>query len=153
MTSADHRTPATRQERYAVELAHAEALALLGGVSLGQVVFTQRALPAVRPVNRLLDSDEIVVRTMSSCRAARPGPPARDRRQAYQADALDPVTRLGWSIVVTGCCRPVTDPADLARYARLLQPWPRLPGRVMDSARAHHTTSGRAGCCRLVPAG
>ncbi|MGN0120828.1 MAG: pyridoxamine 5'-phosphate oxidase family protein [Streptomyces albidoflavus] len=150
MTSTDHRTPPTRQERHTVELTRTEALALLGQVSLGRVVFTQRALPAVRPVNHLLDGDDIVVRTHDSSALLGQARP-HGAVVAYQADALDPVTHLGWSVVVTGYCRPVTDPADLARYARLLQPWPRLPGQVMDSAVriTPHLVSG----VRLVAAG
>ncbi|WP_218190851.1 hypothetical protein, partial [Pseudomonas sp. SID14000] len=53
--------------------------------------------------------------------------------------------------VDTGPADDATDPADLARYARLLQPWPRLPGQVMDSAVriTPHLVSG----VRLVAAG
>ncbi|MEU2893077.1 pyridoxamine 5'-phosphate oxidase family protein [Streptomyces albidoflavus] len=150
MNSTDRRTPPTRQERHTVELTRTEALALLGEVSLGRVVFTQRALPAVRPVDHLLDGDDIVVRTYDSS-ALRGQARPHGAVVAYQADALDPVTHLGWSVVVTGYCRPVTGPADLARYARLLQPWPRLPGQVMDSAVriGPHPVSG----VRLVAAG
>ena len=42
---------------------------------------------------------------------------------AYEADAIDPETHLGWSVVVTGYARPVTDPEELARYQAMLRPW------------------------------
>ena len=42
---------------------------------------------------------------------------------AYEADEIDPATRTGWSVVVTGTATRVADPAELARYQRLLTPW------------------------------
>src|ERR1035441_3020332 len=44
-------------------LTREESLRLLGSVSLGRVVFTQFALPAIRPVNHLVEGDKIVIRT------------------------------------------------------------------------------------------
>lgn len=60
------------------ELSRPEALRLLAGVALGRVVFTQRALPAIRPVNHILDDGDIILQTnLSSSVAAsvdrRPG--------------------------------------------------------------------------------
>ena len=40
-----------------------------------------------------------------------------------RVDDLDPVRRLGWSVVVTGTARTVTDPDRVARCERLLRPW------------------------------
>lgn len=42
---------------------------------------------------------------------------------AYEADAIDPDTHLGWSVVVTGYAHLVTNPDELARYQELLHPW------------------------------
>lgn len=50
---------------------------------------------------------------------------------AYEADAIDPVTHLGWSVVVTGYACPVTDADEAARVASLLRPW---VGRPMTRA-------------------
>jgi hypothetical protein len=46
-----------------VELSRDEALTLLGSVQLGRVAFTDQALPAIRPVNRFVDTGDIIVRT------------------------------------------------------------------------------------------
>jgi len=43
------------------ELDRSEVLQRVGSVSHGRVVFTQRALPAIRPVNHILDGDRIVI--------------------------------------------------------------------------------------------
>ncbi|MFF8913229.1 pyridoxamine 5'-phosphate oxidase family protein [Streptomyces sp. NPDC015032] len=119
--------------RRTVELTGTQALSLLAGASLGRIVFTQRALPAVRPVNHLLDDGQIIILTH---RDSDLFAQARDHGErgvvvAYQADDIDPLTHLGWSVVATGYCSPVTDPDALARYQRLLRPW---SDQVMDCA-------------------
>ncbi|MFD8293157.1 pyridoxamine 5'-phosphate oxidase family protein [Streptomyces lavendulae] len=122
--------PATgAPHRRTEELGADEALRLLGTVPLGRIVFTRHALPAVRPVNHVLDGDDIIVRvqdgsTVAALLAAQDGPGVV---VAYEADAIDPATRLGWSVVATGYADAVTDPTDLDRYARLLQPWADAP--------------------------
>ncbi|MER5599181.1 pyridoxamine 5'-phosphate oxidase family protein [Streptomyces sp. NPDC002265] len=115
----------TSEARRSVELDGAEALRLLGSVSLGRIVFTRHALPTVRPVNHVLIDGDIVIRTHGDATLT------RYTRQtggegavvAYEADDIDPDTHLGWSVVVTGFARLVTDPRELARYRALLRPW------------------------------
>src|SRR5690349_8214203 len=96
---------ATRRMRV---LDRAEALGLVATVSLGRIVFTQHALPAVRPVNHLVEAGNIIVRihddgALASLAAPADGPGVV---VAYEADAIDPVTHLGWSVVVTGYACP-----------------------------------------------
>lgn len=106
-------------------LDRSEALALLASVSLGRLVFTQQALPAVRPVNHVLDGEDIVIRLSDgSTLASMSAPPdGRETVVAYEADVIDADRHLGWSVVVTGYAHLVDDPADLERYERLLRPW------------------------------
>ena len=124
-TSGDHggRAPARM-----VELPTAEALRLLAGVAWGRVVFSHRALPAVRPVNHILDDGHIVIRAHSG--AAVLDPAGSGAVVAYEADQLDETDRTGWSVIVTGTATLVRDPDQLARYERLLDPW-------MDGAMEH----------------
>ncbi|MEZ0067308.1 hypothetical protein ABIA32_003321 [Streptacidiphilus sp. MAP12-20] len=42
---------------------------------------------------------------------------------AYEADEIDPSSRTGWSVVVSGYATLVPDPQELADYAILLRPW------------------------------
>ncbi|MCB5169873.1 pyridoxamine 5'-phosphate oxidase family protein [Streptomyces bambusae] len=102
-----------------------EALRLLGTVSLGRVVFTQQALPAVRPVNHVVDGEDVVVRLHDgSALAGLLAPADADGVVvAYEADEIDPVTHLGWSVVVTGFARRVTDAREAARLAGRLRSW------------------------------
>ena len=111
--------------RDVVELDRAEALRLLASVDHGRVVFTREALPAIRPVNHLVDDGRVIVRTRLTAKvstAVRSGN-ASEVIVAYEADDLDPQQRLGWSVVVTGPATTITDPDQIARYEQLLQPW------------------------------
>ncbi|MFJ9775771.1 pyridoxamine 5'-phosphate oxidase family protein [Kitasatospora sp. NPDC101157] len=103
------------------ELSRGEAWELLGSISYGRVVFSQSALPAIRPVNHVLADDCVIIRTN---RGAALLSPAQDGAVlAYEADVLDPLTRSGWSVIVTGIATLVTDPEEQHRYSELLQPW------------------------------
>jgi hypothetical protein len=107
--------------RQLTALTRPAALRLIAGASLGRVVFTQRALPAVQPVTHIVDDDDIVIRSPYGAALV----PAEQSGVvvAYEADAIDPDTRLGWSVTVTGTARPICDPADIARYERILPSW------------------------------
>lgn len=96
---------------------------LLRSVSYGRIVFTRDALPAVRPVNHIIDDGELIIRTrltakISFCARSVPGVVV-----AYEANDIDPIRHVGWSVVVTGVARTVTDPQRRARCERLLYPW------------------------------
>ncbi|WP_208614885.1 pyridoxamine 5'-phosphate oxidase family protein [Streptomyces caeruleatus] len=131
--ACDNALPIAPGPRQSIELDSAEALRLLGSVSFGRIVFTQHALPTVRPVNHVLDDGDIVIRTHEGAsltsRARQAGAPGVV--VAYEADAIDPDKHIGWSVVVTGYARLVTDARDLARCQNMLQPW---VGRAMDYA-------------------
>jgi pyridoxamine 5'-phosphate oxidase-like protein len=126
----DEAEAARAQPRRMVELDRDEAMGLLASVSLGRVVFTRNALPTIRPVNHLLDRGEIVIRTHEGAALTKRAG-AGGVVVAYEAEAIDPRTHLGWSVVVTGYARLVTDPDDLARYQTVLEPW---VDRAMDYA-------------------
>ncbi|WP_433726750.1 pyridoxamine 5'-phosphate oxidase family protein [Nocardia sp. CA-129566] len=114
-----------------VELDRNTALSLLATVQLGRVVFSRNALPAIRPVNHLVEPDgRIIVRTRVASRLTLAVRANSDVVVAYQADDIDPQLRTGWSVVVTGLARTVTDPVRIARYERLLHSW---VDRVMDA--------------------
>ena len=111
------------------QLNRSEALTLLGSVSLGRLVFTHQALPAVRPVNHLVVSESIIVRATAGAAitsvAGRNGVVV-----AYEADSIDSDTRLGWSVIVVGTARLMTDELAAARYRARLRPW--VAGTVDD---------------------
>ncbi|MFD6354856.1 pyridoxamine 5'-phosphate oxidase family protein [Nocardia tengchongensis] len=124
--------------RATVAMGREEALRLLASVPFGRVIFTRDALPAVRPVNHLVDDGEIViVRTKLTSRLTSSVRADSNIVVAYEADDIDPIEQLGWSVVVTGIARPVTDPERVARYEALLRPW--VDG-MMDSIVAIEPT-------------
>lgn len=121
-TTTDSTANRDEDARSMAELDRDEALALLASVSLGRIVFTRDALPAIRPVNHAVVDGHLVVRTHegAALAAATDGP---GTVVAYEADSIDPDTHLGWSVVVTGFARLVSDPDQLARYQKLVAPW------------------------------
>ncbi|WP_225823952.1 pyridoxamine 5'-phosphate oxidase family protein [Streptomyces naphthomycinicus] len=121
-----------------VDLGPAEALRLLGSVSLGRIVFTRQALPTVRPVDHVLDHGDILIRTHEGAALTSHGEDADGTGVvvAYEADAIDPDTHLGWSVFVTGYAHLVTDPVELARIRQLLQPWAPVEG-IDQAVRIH----------------
>ncbi|MER6030057.1 pyridoxamine 5'-phosphate oxidase family protein [Streptomyces sp. NPDC001851] len=113
-----------------IDLDRAEALRLLGSVSLGRIAFTRQALPAVRPVNHVVDDGDIVILTHEGTALV-----SHAQRSdgtgvvvAYESGAIDPDTHLGWSVVVTGYAHVVSDPLELARVRALLEPWVLMGG-------------------------
>jgi hypothetical protein len=103
-------------------LTREESLRLLGSVSLGRVVFTQFALPAIRPVNHLVEGDKIVIRTHigATITSAVDG---TGTVVAYEADMIDADDHLGWSVIVVGRANLLADPGEIARYQKALRPW------------------------------
>ncbi|MET7861101.1 pyridoxamine 5'-phosphate oxidase family protein [Streptomyces sp. NPDC005318] len=108
-----------------MQLEPGEALRLLGTVGMGRVIFSQHALPAARPVSHIVDGEDIVVRLEDGGALAALAAPhdAPGTVVAYEADTIDPGTRLGWSVVVTGYASLVPDSDDRRCYAELLRPW------------------------------
>ncbi|MDQ0946194.1 hypothetical protein QFZ24_000117 [Streptomyces phaeochromogenes] len=114
------------------ELDAAEALRLLGSVGLGRVVFTRHALPTIRPVNHIVAGGDVIVRThQGAALAVYVRGTGADAVLVYEADVIDPVSHLGWSVVVTGYARLVTDAAELDGFGGRLRPW---VGQAMDLA-------------------
>lgn len=107
------------------DLTAGEALELLRGVRFGRVVFTSRAMPAVRPVRHVLEDGQIIIAagpelvlgSQSATASARAG---GDTIVAYEADQMDASGCSGWSVVVVGRARPVIGDAESSRYRRML---------------------------------
>jgi nitroimidazol reductase NimA-like FMN-containing flavoprotein (pyridoxamine 5'-phosphate oxidase superfamily) len=110
-------------QRRLTELSREQSLELLGSVSLGRLVFTYRAMPAIRPVNHLLDGGDVIIRSHTGAAVVPAAGAAWGVVVAYEADAIDPGSHLGWSVVITGTARLVRDTDEVARYQQLLSPW------------------------------
>ena len=141
--------PWITQSRQAVDLTATESWRLLASVSLGRIVFTKDALPAIRPVNHLVDDHTIIIR--SHLGAAIVAHAAFDDGVVvcYEADDIDPVRHTGWSVVATGTARLVDDPEAIARYEQQLAPWVERQMDYVIAIRPQLITGLRlAGWCR-----
>jgi nitroimidazol reductase NimA-like FMN-containing flavoprotein (pyridoxamine 5'-phosphate oxidase superfamily) len=113
------------QDARALEvLSRAECLTLLHGAQVGRAVFTVGALPAIVPVTFTVHDDAILMCTAADTRLAGAG---NGQVLAFEVDELDPVTRTGWSVVVTGLAELVTNPAERSLVDAVVAPW--VPGR------------------------
>jgi pyridoxamine 5'-phosphate oxidase-like protein len=100
-----------------------EAMRLLASVSYGRIIFTLKTLPAIRPVNHIVDQGRIVTRTRLTWAISTAGRSRDGVVVAYEADSIDPQARAGWSVVITGRAYTLVDPGQVSRYEQLLQPW------------------------------
>lgn len=102
------------------ELTPPECVALLGTVPVGRLVFTEHAMPAIRPVNFQLSGDSVVVRTTRNGSLGR----LSGAVVAFEADHIDTASHTGWSVVVLGKAEEITDIDELvALSSQHNRPW------------------------------
>lgn len=102
-----------------------QCLALLATAPIGRIVFTHRALPAVQPVNFVLDGEAIVIRTSPGSKLTGA---IHDAVVAFEADEFDLDERSGWSVTAVGHATLVLDEPERRRLEALpLRPW--APGK------------------------
>jgi hypothetical protein len=104
-------------------LGDAAAMRLLASVDYGRVVFTLNALPAIRPVNHVVDRGRIIIRTRLSSAISAAVRSADRVVVAYEADSIDPEAQTGWSVVAIGLAGTLIDPDQISCYEQLLHPW------------------------------
>jgi len=143
-----------------IKLSREESLGLLARVPMGRIGFTQQALPVIRPVNHLVDGDNIVIRTPSGSALQRNT--GTDQVVVYEADQIDPQSYTGWSVMVTGLATQITIEAEADRYRRLLRPWinlnmdhvVRISAEIVTGYRLTHTRpSGQQAAPTALPEG
>ena len=91
-------------------LARDECLRLLASATLGRVGLTVGALPTVLPVNYRLLGHRILFRTDVGTKL---DAATHNAVVAFEVDDMDPVWHTGWSVMVTGVAREVTDQGEL----------------------------------------
>jgi nitroimidazol reductase NimA-like FMN-containing flavoprotein (pyridoxamine 5'-phosphate oxidase superfamily) len=114
-------------------LSREECLSLLATMPVGRLVFTDRALPAVVPVNFVLSGKHIVLRTGATSSLAAG---VRGSVVAFEVDRIDPAGHRGWSVTVVGRAEHVTDPDWIARLEQL--PPAVVGGQRAGAVRGHH---------------
>jgi hypothetical protein len=98
------------------QLSRDECLLLMASVSVGRIVYTRRALPAVELVNFALHRGDIIIRTDSSGNLAAA---TQHSVVAFEADLLDAGQQAGWSVTAIGQSWEVTDPAEISQLQKM----------------------------------
>jgi nucleotide-binding universal stress UspA family protein/nitroimidazol reductase NimA-like FMN-containing flavoprotein (pyridoxamine 5'-phosphate oxidase superfamily) len=129
------------------EIPEEECVALLAGRTVGRLVVVHDGVPQAFPVNYVVDGRTVAVRTASGT----PLDWAALGQVAFEVDDIDEERRRGWSVLVQGVGRDVTEGVDdwSERLRQLdLEPWaagdrrrwiaiasPRITGRrIRDAA-------------------
>lgn len=97
-------------------LTEEECRELLGKVPLGRIVFTDRALPAVQPVNFVLSQGNVIIRTTAGSKLAAA---ARNAVVAFEVDQFDADACKGWSVVVVGHSHVASEDGELSQLRAL----------------------------------
>ena len=104
------------------DISEAECLELLASKSVGRVAVVSDGKPLIFPVNYVLDDRTVAFRTDPGTKLEA----ATLEGVAFEVDEVDYATREGWSVVVIGVGREVTDAWDpwSKRITALpLEPW------------------------------
>ena len=102
------------------QLSRDECRQLMASVSMGRIVYTRQALPAVELVNFALDDGDIVIMTDGDGKLAAA---TRHAVVAFETDCVD-ARRAGWCVTAIGPSREVTDPEDIGRLRKIgLSSW------------------------------
>jgi nitroimidazol reductase NimA-like FMN-containing flavoprotein (pyridoxamine 5'-phosphate oxidase superfamily) len=99
-------------------VAEDECWDLLAAERIGRVAVEVGGQLDIFPVNYGLDGDGIVFRT----NAGRKMTGALTGDVAFEVDDIDPVAKAGWSVVVHGTARDISD-FDGPERVRAAQPW------------------------------
>jgi nitroimidazol reductase NimA-like FMN-containing flavoprotein (pyridoxamine 5'-phosphate oxidase superfamily) len=100
-------------------LSAAECWALLAQHRVGRIAFTERALPAILPLNYAVVGGRVMLRVRAEGLAAR----LDGQIVAFEIDEVDDDNHAGWSVVVTGAARLLARVGELARADSVPPSW------------------------------
>ncbi|MEV0241504.1 pyridoxamine 5'-phosphate oxidase family protein [Streptomyces sp. NPDC050674] len=129
LTGGDSQLPpglgqAGRTPRF-TELTETECRSLLSTHGVGRLAVPADSGPVVVPVNYSVVDGEILFRTAPGTAPAQ----AAGQRVAFEVDRIDEAFSEGWSVLVRGPARAVTDEEEAARLAALAYSTPWAGGR------------------------
>jgi len=104
------------------DLTFDECMQLIGPGGVGRFLFDEPGRgPVAIPVNFRMDDHSVVFRTASEGSIARG---LRGQPVSFDVDHLDDALGEGWSVLLSGTARIITDPAEVARAETLgIEPW------------------------------
>ena len=95
-------------------LDQAECMNLLGFSHVGRIALSIGALPAIFPVNYMVDGESIV---FSTCTGADLSGATNTAVLAFEAGHIDPTGRGGWSVLAVGVASEIVDPETRLKLA------------------------------------
>ncbi len=109
------------EESYsAVELDRSECLALLRRSRIGRVVLSVNCIPVALPVNVSVLDDDVVFFTAAGSKL---DAAVHGQVVSVEVDDIDSTYDTGWSVLLTGIARLVTDSADIETVRPRLRAW------------------------------
>jgi len=117
-------------------LSEGECLELLGDHHFGRIGVVVDGQPIILPVNYVFDGGQVVLRTDPGTKLTA----AAQGHVAFEVDEIDPDSRTGWSVLVTGVGFEVTDALDATSTAAR-----RFPVDTWAPGRRSHWIRIRAG--------
>ena len=108
---------------------------LLGSHRIGRLGVNADRYPLIFPVNYAMDGDALVIRTNAGLKLT-----AADRANvAFEVDDIDPIRRVGWSVLVRGLAEEISSQQRDDLIARTkaagVEPW--APGERGHWLRIH----------------
>jgi len=102
-----------------------EWMKLVRTASVGRLIFTEQALPAVHLVDFRWWRGDVVIRITDPAVLAAA---SRNRIVAFETDELDADLQCGWSVTVVGHAQVITEVPDLMELSTIF-PRPAIGGR------------------------
>jgi transcriptional regulator with XRE-family HTH domain len=124
-------------------LDRAESLRLLGRSGIGRIALWTDTGPLVVPVNYVVIEDDVVFRTALDTAVATSVLDADAAEVAFEVDRIDDALQQGWSVLVVGSPRELTDPHLREVLHRDLQPWAAGPREVFVAIRMERVSGRR----------
>lgn len=114
----------------------------LAGGGVGRFLFVEpHRGPVAIPVNYLMDGDDVVFRTGRHTSIA---DAVGQQQVSFDVDHLDDTLSAGWSVLLSGTARIITDPDELKHAASLgIEPWAAGDRDVYVRMSASHITGRR----------
>lgn len=127
-----------------------DCVQLLEQHRLGRLGLSSGALPTILPVNYWSDGAFVYVRTSAGTKL---DAALRDAVVAFEVDDANGMEHTGWSVVITGVAREVTDRDELERLASAPLPrWARSLGDHIIAISTEIVTGRRLGDAALSAA-
>ena len=124
-----------------------DCLDLLRAMSVGRIGLSMGALPVVLPVNYVLDSGRVIIRTGFGTKLSAA---IRNAVVCFEVDQIDGADETGWSVLVTGTARELQG-AEASHAATLpLRPWSPQAGDHLVAIGIELISGRRIAAERLV---